>query len=65
MNRDIKSLEEKLKKSTGESDLPRKDITNTKKTKIFDASKFTKLASELKKIFTEDEQYPNTTIKSA
>ena len=64
MSQDIKSLEEKLKKRTGESDLPRKDLTKLNKKRIFDASKFTKLANELKKIFNEDEKYPNSAIKS-
>jgi hypothetical protein len=66
MKKDIKALEEKLKKMTGENTLPRGEITSTSNTskKFFDSAGFLKLAKEVKKIFEEDATTPHPVIKS-
>lgn len=64
MKKNIKELENKLKKMTGEDKLPYGDLEKVKEKKSFNASRFTKLAEEVNKIFTEDGTYSNPAIKS-
>ena len=64
MKKDIKDLEERLKKITGEDKLPRGEITETKQKKSFNSSVFTKLAEEVKRILEEDARNSHTAIKS-
>lgn len=61
MKKNIKELEEELKKKTGEDKLPKEEIIKTKNN--FNSSTFLKLAKEVKKIFVEDERYTNSAIK--
>ena len=64
MNKGIKDLEKKLKKSTGEDNLPNESLAKIKGRKSFDVSKFIRLAKEIKKIIAEDERNSNIAINS-
>ncbi|MGI8419157.1 MAG: hypothetical protein ACR2LN_00775 [Candidatus Levyibacteriota bacterium] len=64
MKNDIKVLENKLKKITGEDSLPYGELDKNPPIKSFNASAFTKLAKEVKKIMTEDGTYSNLNLKS-
>lgn len=62
MKKNVKELEEELKKKTGEDKISTGEIVKTKNN--FNSSTFLKLAKEVKKIFLEDERNTNTAIKS-
>lgn len=61
MKRNIKDLEEKLKKKTGEDQLLKRGILDVKNT--FNSSTFLKLSKEVKKIFAEDKRNTSSLIK--
>ncbi len=63
MKKNIKDLENKLKKITGEDKLPKGEITDIKNRKHFDASGFTKIAGEVRKILTEDAKNSNPAFR--
>lgn len=54
-NKNIKELEEALRKKTGEDKLPVGIDAKTSK-KAFNASEFLRLAKEMRRIFSEDER---------
>lgn len=64
MKKDIKTLEEKLKRITGEDKLPIGEMSTVSEKKNFDASSFVKLAKEVRKILTEDANTTTPAIKS-
>ncbi|MBU3978898.1 hypothetical protein KJ980_01470 [Patescibacteria group bacterium] len=64
MKKNIKDLEEKLKKITGEDKLPEGDITGKKNKKKFNASEFLKLAKEVGQILIDDAKNSNPALKS-
>lgn len=54
---EIKNLENKLKKKTGEDKLPKDELGKASNSSKFNSSQFIKLANELKKILFDDEQF--------
>lgn len=59
--RDVRVLEEELKKRTGENKLS-KGIDVEIDKKAFNVRRFLKLAKEMRKIFSEDERHTNPAL---